>query len=262
MRSKRMLMGAAVIGCVAATMMSGAYAQEANTTGQFNARSGQPPSTAGQPNASMRQGQNADVNAHVNGRANGNRAATSGQLERHGFGNEGRLNASTREGRGFAEQRGMRGQRGTYARVSEERYGRDLRGERGAYARVSEERYGRGLRGERGLYARESGYRDWRGERLAYRERAIGVGAGVAAADYGYRTRRLYAYAPSYNVGYTAGPYYNYAPGYDVAVNTGPYYTPGWNVAYGGPYYNYAPGIGLGIGIGPVGIGVGPAWGW
>ena len=27
MRSKRMLMGAAVIGCVAATMMSGAYAQ-------------------------------------------------------------------------------------------------------------------------------------------------------------------------------------------------------------------------------------------
>ena len=51
MRSKRMLMGAAVIGCVAATMMSGAYAQEANTTGQFNARSGQPPSTAGQPNA-------------------------------------------------------------------------------------------------------------------------------------------------------------------------------------------------------------------
>jgi uncharacterized protein YraI len=233
MRSKRMLMGAAVIGCVAATMMSGAYAQEANTTGQFNARSGQQPSTAAQPNAT-RQGQNADANAHVNGRANGNRTATSGQLERRGFGNEGRLNASTREGRGIAEERGMRGQRGTYARVSEERYGHGLRGERGAYARVSEERYRRGLRGERGLYARESGY----------------------------RTRRLYAYAPSYNVGYTAGPYYNYAPGYDVAVNTGPYYTPGWNVAYGGPYYNYAPGISLGIGIGPVGIGVGPAWGW
>ena len=86
MRSKRMLMGAAVIGCVAATMMSGAYAQEANTTGH-NARSGQQPSTVAQPNA-MRQGQNADVNAHVNGRANGNRAATSGQLERRGFGNE------------------------------------------------------------------------------------------------------------------------------------------------------------------------------
>ena len=121
MRSKRMLMGAAVIGCVAATMMLGAYAQEANTTGQFNARFGQQPSTAAQPNAT-RQGQNADVNAHVNGRANGNRTATSGQLERRGFGNEGRLNASTREGRGIAEERGMRGQRGTYARVSEERY--------------------------------------------------------------------------------------------------------------------------------------------
>ena len=50
MRSKRMLMGAAVIGCVAATMMSGAYAQEANTTGQFNARTGQQPATSAQPN--------------------------------------------------------------------------------------------------------------------------------------------------------------------------------------------------------------------
>ena len=33
MKSKRMLMGAAVIGCVAATMMSGAYAQEAQHPG-------------------------------------------------------------------------------------------------------------------------------------------------------------------------------------------------------------------------------------
>ena len=129
------------------------------------------------------------------------------------------------------------------------------RGERpGTHARVSEERYGRGLRGERGLYAR-----DWRGEGSAYSERVVGVGIGVEAADYGYRTRRLYAYAPSYNVAYTGGPYYDYAPDYEVAVNTGPYYTPGWNVAYAGPYYDYAPGIG--IGIGPVGIGVGPAWG-
>jgi hypothetical protein len=257
MRSKRMLMGAAVFGCIAATMTSGAYAQEGNTTGQFHARSSQQASTAAQANASMRHGQGANLNAQVNARANGYRAAASPELGRRGVGTEGRLNASTREGREFAEQRGMRGERRTYARVSEERYGRGMRGEHGAYARVPEERYGQGLRGERRLYAREGGYRDWRGER-AYREHAVGVGTGVAAADYGYRTRRLYAYAPSYNAA-SAGPYSNYAPGYDVGVNTAPY-TPGWNVAYASPYYDYAPGISFGLG--PVGIGVGPAWGW
>ena len=175
---------------------------------------------------------------------NSNGTSANGQLERRGFANESRTRASVREGRGYAAQRGMRG-------------------ERGPYARVSEERYGRGWRGERGLYARarvEGGYRSWRGERLAYRDR--GVGVGVAAADHGYRTRRLYAYAPTYDAGYATGPYDNYAPGYDVAVTTGPYYTPGWNVAYAGPYYDYAPGVSFGIGIGPVGIGFGPAWGW
>jgi hypothetical protein len=40
-----------------------------------------------------------------------------------------------------------------------------------------------------------------------------------------------------------------YAPAYDLAYSTG-------------PYYDYAPGLNLGIGIGPVGIGIGPAWGW
>ena len=244
MRSKRMLMGAAVIGCLAATMTSGAYAQEANTTGQLNARTGQQPATSAQPNGSMRRGQGANMNARLNARANSNGTSANGQLERHGFANESRTRASTREGRGYAAQRGMRG-------------------ERGPYARVSEERYGRGWRGERGLYARarvEGGYRSWRGERLAYRDR--GVGVGIAAADQGYRTRRLYAYAPTYEVGYATGPYYNYAPGYDAAVTTGPYYTPGWNVAYAGPYYDYAPGVIFGIGIGPVGIGFDPAWGW
>ena len=98
--------------------------------------------------------------------------------------------------------------------------------------------------------------------RRAYRDRAVGADVGVALADYGYRGRPLYAYAPTYEAGYAAGPYYNYAPGYEVAVTTRPYYTPGWNVAYASPYYDYAPGVSFGIGIGPVGIGVGPAWGW
>src|SRR5262245_52376038 len=125
MRSKRMLMGAALIGCVAATMIPGAYAQEANTSDQFNARaSGQPP-TAGQRRPSMRQGQGAGMNAQghtaeMNAQSNtraSNRASASGQFERRGFANEGRV-ASTRERRGYAEVRGMRGERGTYARMS------------------------------------------------------------------------------------------------------------------------------------------------
>ena len=59
-RTKAELMGGRGHWRVAATMMSGAYAQEANT-GQFNTRSGH--SRPVQPNASMRQGQNADERA-------------------------------------------------------------------------------------------------------------------------------------------------------------------------------------------------------
>lgn len=234
MRSNRMPMGTAVIGCVAATMMSGAvaatmmsgaHAQEANTTGQSNVRSGgQPPSINSQPDAAMRRDQGVEMNRQFNSRANRSRTSASGQLDRRGFTDEARTNATSREGRGFSGESGMRGGRGVYARAGVER-----------------------------------GYR---GERAAYRDRAVGVGAGVAAADYGYRPRRLYAYEPNYSAGYVAGPSYNYGPAYDVAVTTDRYYAPGWNAAYAGPYDGYAPGVSFGIGIGPVGIGFGPAWGW
>ena len=110
MRSKQILMGAAVIGCLAATMTSGAYAQEANTTGQLNARTGQQPATSAQPNGSMRLGQGANMNAQLNARANSNGTSANGQLERRGFANESRTRASVREGRGYAAQRGMRGE--------------------------------------------------------------------------------------------------------------------------------------------------------
>ena len=223
MRSKRMLIGAAVIDCVAAAMTSGAYAQEANTTGQFNVRSGGQPAINGQPNAAMRDGQRADTRLYA--RTTSNRTSAGDQSVRRGLANEARMNVTTREGRDFAGERRMRGERGAYARANI-----------------------------------DGGYRG--GERAAYRDRAVGVGAGVTAADYGYRTRRLYAYAPNYDAGYTAGPYYNDAPGYDVAVTADRYYAPAWNVAYAGPYYGYAPGVSFGIGIGPVGIGFGPAWGW
>ena len=195
MRSKQMLMGAAVIGCLAATMTSEAYAQEANTIGQSNARTGQQPSTNVRP---MRQRQDGNMNAKLNAGATSNRTSANGQLERHGFTNKSRMNGPTREGRGLVEGRAMRGERGAHVSVSDERYGQ-----------------GRGWRGERRLYARAEGGYD-RG-RFAYRERAVGVGAGVAAADYGYRARRLYAYAPTYDVGYTPGPDYSYAPRADSA---------------------------------------------
>jgi hypothetical protein len=240
MRSKRMLMGAAVIGCLAAAMTSGAYAQEANINEQLNARTGHRPAASAQTGGTIRQGQSPDTNATLNARTNSNarlNARTSngmsadGQLERHGLNNESRMSASARVGRGYAEPRMARGERGLYARAGVEGY---------------------------------------RGGRVAYRERAVSTGVGVAAADYGYRGRRLYAYAPGYEAGYVAtprysyvaAPRYSYAPGVDIGVNTGPYYAPAWNTADAGPYYDYAPGVSFGIGIGPVGIGFGPAWGW
>jgi hypothetical protein len=247
MRSKRMLMGAAVIGCLAAAMTSGAYAQEANTNQQLNARTGHQPAASAQTGGSIRQGQSPNTNAQLNARTS-NGMSANGKLERRGSINESRMGASARAGHGYAEQRALRGERGAYAHVSEQRFGR----------------------GERGLYARAGVEGGYRGGRVAYRERAVGTGVGVAAADYGYRGRRLYAYAPGYEAGYVAtprysyvaAPRYSYAPGVDVGVNTGPYYAPAWNTADAGPYYDYAPDVSFGIGIGPVGIGFGPAWGW
>ena len=276
MRSKRMLTGAAVIGCLAAAMTSGAYAQEANTTDQLNARTGQHPAASARTNSSIRQGQSVDTNAQLNARTNSPGMSTNAQAERRGLANEGRMRASAREGQ--FERRGLAHENRMGASVREGRgYAeqRALRGEHTAYARVSEPRYGRSWRGERGLYARAGVEGGYRGGRYAYRDRAVGAGVGVAAADYGYRHRPLYAYAPAYQAGVAPAPRYSYRPayygrGYNVAMNTGPYYTPGWdtayagpyNTAFAGPYYDYAPGVSFGIGIGPVGIGFGPAWGW
>src|SRR5262249_45617449 len=160
---------------------------------------GHQPAASVQTGGSIRQGQSPDTNAQLNARTNGNaqvNARTSngrsanGQLERRSFTNESRMGASTRAGHAYAEPRTPRGERGAYAR---------------------EERYGRGLRSERGLYARAGVEGGYRGGRVAYRERAIGTGVGVGAADYGYRGRRLYAYAPGYETGYATAPRYSYA---------------------------------------------------
>jgi hypothetical protein len=273
MRSKRILMGAAVIGCVATAMTSGAYAQQAGTNQQLNVRTGQQPPASARTGGSIRQGQGADTNAQVNARtggntqlnarSNGNATSANGQFVRRGQVNETRM--------------GTGGRMGAESHMRAE--GRMGTSTRGAYGRVSEERYGRGLRGERGLYAHAGVEGGYRRSHLGYRERAVDTGVGVAGTNSGYhggyRGRRLYAYAPGYEAGVAATPRYSYAapsysyaaprynygyaPGFDIGLNTGPYYAPAWNTAYA---YDYAPGVNFGIGIGPVGIGLGPAWAW
>jgi hypothetical protein len=104
-------------------------------------------------------------------------------------------------------------------------------------------------------------------QRNTYGARHTVVGAqrvpdyrGMRVVDgYAYRGQPLYAYAPNYSYqapsyGYTYDPgyAYSYAPGYTATVPSGPYDASGYN--------DYAPGVS--IGIGPVGIGVGPTWGW
>jgi hypothetical protein len=234
MTSTRMAVGAAVISCVSAAMMTGALAQENTTRGHFNARAGDNHMSAtGQLNGTGRQSERPAVSGHPNARLGGNymRATgrSNGQRENETrFRSEGRTrNVQMREPRGFADERTI-----------------------GRERMASEGRYDRGPRGER---------------------REFYVGGSVAAAEYTY-PRRLYAYAPSYDVGYRGRPFYSYGPAYGVTsyepaygvtVGADPSYAPAYELAYStGPYYGYAPGFNLGIGIGPVGIGIGPAWGW
>jgi hypothetical protein len=232
-----MAVGAAVISCVSAAMMTGASAQENTTNGHFNARAGgNHMSATGQLNGTGRQSDRPVVGEHANARLGGNHMMATGQPigqrenETH-FRSEGRIgNVKMRERRGFAGER----------TIGRERLGR----------MASEGRYDQGSRGER---------------------REFYVGGSVAATEYTY-PRRLYAYAPGYDVGYRGRPFYsygpaysvtNYEPAYGVTVGAEPSYAPAYDLAYStGPYYGYAPGFNLGIGIGPVGIGIGPAWGW
>jgi hypothetical protein len=226
MTSTRMAMGAAVISCVSAAMMTGALAQENTTNGHFNARAGGNHMSA----TGARLGGN---HMMATGQQNGQRENETR------FRSEGRIgNVQMRQRRGFAEER----------TIGRERLGR----------MASEGRYDRDRRGER---------------------REFYVGGGLAAAEYTY-PRRLYAYAPGYDVGYRGRPYSyghaygvtsygpsygvaGYGPSYGATVGADPSYAPAYDLAYStGPYYDYAPGFNLGIGIGSVGVGIGPAWGW
>lgn len=82
-------MGAAVISCVSAAMMTGALAQENTTNGHFNARGGgNHMSATGQLNGTARQSERPAVSEHANARVNarlgGNHMmATTGQPNGH-----------------------------------------------------------------------------------------------------------------------------------------------------------------------------------
>lgn len=181
MKTKRMAMGAAVIGCVTAAMMSGAWAQGAS--GQLNARTG------------------------------GNHMAATGQLNgtrraETGFRAEGRTGAAEmREHHGFAARtqgRYVRGEHGAFV-GAEGRYGRGWRGDRFPFRdRGVEVGVGAGV----GVaVADDYGYR--RGQPLY---------AYAPGYDIGYSVGPYYNYAPGYEVGYTARPYYDYAPGISVGI--------------------------------------------
>jgi hypothetical protein len=200
MKSNRMFMGAAVIGCLTAAMISGAAAQERD-----------------------------HMNGHQNARAGGNHmgatAPLNGAARRGGshFTNGNRMGeTATSDRREFVEGRTVGGERRTGRVAAETRYGHEWRGNRGAASA--------------GEYDRA-----WRGDRFGSRDRNLGVGVAAEgySADDGYYGQPSYAYA--------GRPLYAYAPGYDGGYSVGPYYAPGFSV---------------GIGIGPVGIGIGPAWGW
>ena len=219
MKSKRMMMSSAVIGCVAAATMSAASAQERDV----NTRAG-----AG----------------HI--QTNGRLSATTRQPGNHFTNGRHMGYISARDRRGFAENGAAEGERQVGRVTSEIRYRRGWRAERQEFGVASEGREGR----------------EWRGERRRYQGP---VGIGEAVPDYGwdegYAVPDYAAYAvPDYgwDNGYYGSPGYSYAPGplYAYAPDA---YAPGY-VAYGGSYYDYAPGIS--IGVGPIGIGIGPAWGW
>ena len=80
MTSTRMAMGAAVISCVSAAMMTGALAQENTTNGYFNARAGgNHMSATGQLNGTGRQSERPAVSAHAHARIDGNHMMATGQ---------------------------------------------------------------------------------------------------------------------------------------------------------------------------------------
>jgi hypothetical protein len=180
----------------------------------------------------------------TNGRPN----ATARQVGNHFTSGRHMGYISARDHRGLAENGATEGQRQFGRVASENRYGRGWRGERQEFGVVSEDREGR----------------EWRGVRRTY-EGPVGIGGAVT--DYGWDEGYAVpdgwdaAYAvpdDGWDNGYYRSPGYSYAPGplYAYAPDA---YAPGY-VSYGGSYYDYAPGIG--IGFGPVGIGIGPAWGW
>lgn len=146
-----------------------------------------------------------------------------------------RGNAIAHQGGTQLPSRGRMGEAAMYER-GKLTHDRAVMGEPRSGRVVSGDRYNRDWKGDRRDLGREGGYNGgWRGDR--------DVDVGMAGSEYG--EDRGYYGSPVY--GYPSRQLYAYGPSYDTR--------------YGAPrYYDDAPEIG--IGVGPFGLGVGPAWGW
>ena len=103
MNSNRMLMGAAIIGCLTAALNWGAYAQEAMSTTQL--RAGHPATGSIRSSGSMQESNGANKLKSQLG------ARTNAQTERH-------ATSRTREGALiYVEEYAMRSERGSHAGV-------------------------------------------------------------------------------------------------------------------------------------------------
>ena len=170
MKPKRIVMGAALVGCFAAAMISGASAEKPdNISGHANARAGGNHIATGQLNGAPRQGGSHYTNAGRMGEA------------------------SARDNRVFAEGRAVGGEQ-RFARVgSETRYGwrGDRGGDRSGGVGAAADGYSYG---RRPLYAYAPGY-------------SVGPYYDYAAGyDIAYSAVPYYDSAPGFSVGVGIGP--------------------------------------------------------
>jgi hypothetical protein len=200
MKSTRLMMGAAVTGCIVAATVSGVSAQEhGNLNGRASAHmQGSHVGASGQVNGTTRQGMNQGVNRETNGRQ-----ANMTAREHRGFA-EGNYNSQRRVATENGYNRQPRDRR-EFGRAATQGAG-TLRGDRWGYGGP-----GRGVGVDGGVAT--GGYA-WQPDSYGYADPAYGYGYAAPGYDYGYAAPAygpLYGYAPSYGV-------YDPAPGFGIGI--------------------------------------------
>jgi hypothetical protein len=191
MKSTRLMMGAAVTGCIIAATVSGVSAEE-----NFNSR--------------------------ASARVQGNHVGTSGQLNRtmhqgaNGYTRGRQTNVAAREHRSFAQ-----GKYDVRRRVAtEDRYGQERR-DRREFGRAATDGAVRGDGWAYGGPGRDAGFAAG-GYGYAWEPGYDGYSSPAYGPLYGYApgydlyapVDPYYGYAP----GFGTGPYYGYAPGFSIGI--------------------------------------------